>query len=180
MTWLLESPWPSIMGGIVAELLLAIAFFQFGKRSILISMGAVAALVIALVLLERTVTTQSEEVEQALATLAATLATNDVPAVLDLVGPEAKLVRSAAERHMPRYKINSVNISRDLKITVDPKADPPTAVAKFTCRVNANDRKGQLPYENAYLQFAINFRKDGDRWLVAGYDVDQPEIKMGK
>lgn len=180
MTWLLENPWPAIVGGILVEILLAIAYFALPKRGILIAMGAVAAGIVALVLVERFVTTESEEVENALLQLAATLETNNVAAVQELVAPDATRVRSAAERHMPRYQINDVHITRDLEVKVDSAANPPKAVATFTCRVNANDRKGELPYTNAMLKFTINYRKVGDQWLVDEYDVDRPEIRMGK
>lgn len=180
MTALLANPWPVIVGGIIVEILLAIAYFALPKRGILIAMGVVAAAMVGLVVLERVVTTESEEVENALLQLAATLETNDVAAVQELVAPDATLVRNAAQRHMPRYQINEVHIARDLEVKVDSAANPPKAVAKFTCRVNANDRKGELPYNNAILEFSINFRKVGDKWLVDEYDVDQPEIKMGK
>jgi len=100
--------------------------------------------------------------------------------VLNLVADDATGVRSAAEKHMPRYQINSVHIARDLTITVDDKTAPPTAVAKFTCRVNANDKRGQIPYQNAILQFTMRYRQEGDRWLLYEYDVDRPEIKMGR
>lgn len=180
MTWLLETPWPAILFGIMAEILLAIALFTISKRWVAIAMGVVAALVVAMVLLERFITTETEEVEIALQQLAAALAADDVPAVLSLVAPDARGVRKAAEQHMPRYVINSVNIARDLTITVDHEAVPPKAVAKFTCRVNANDKRGQIPYQNAILQFTMRYRQDGDRWLVYEYDVDRPEIRMGK
>ncbi len=180
MTAVLESPLPAILGGIVLLLLLAIAYFAVPKRGIVIAMGVVVAGVIGLVLLERAVITQREEVENALFHLAKTLETDDVAAVQELIAPDATLVQSAAQRHMPRYQINEVRITRDLEVTVDSAADPPQAIAKFTCRVNANDRKGELPYNTAILEFSIHFRKDGDRWLVESYDVDQQEIKMGK
>ena len=180
MTMLLESAWPAIFGGIIVELLLAIAYFSLPKRGLVIAMGVVAAAIVALVVLERLVVTEQEEVENALLTLAATLETNDVSAVQDLIAPEATRVRSAAERHMPRYQINEVHVNRDLEVTLDRAANPSKAIAKFTCRVNANDRKGELPYTNALLEFSIHFRQVGDEWLVDEYDVDRPEIKMGK
>lgn len=180
MTALLESPLPAVLVGIILVLLLAIAYFAVPKRGILIAMCVVAAGVVGLVALERAITTEREEVEIALLLLAKTLETNDVAAVQELVAPDASLVHNAAQRHMPRYQINEVHVARDVRVTVDSAADPPQAIAKFTCRVNANDRKGELPYNTAILEFSIHFRKDGDRWLVESYDVDQPEIKMGK
>ncbi len=180
MNSLLETPWPTILLGIMAEIVLAIVLFTIPRRWVAIAMGVVAALVLAMILLERYVTTETEEVEIALQQLAAALAADDVPAVLSLVAPDAKGVRSAAEQHMPRYVINSVNIARDLTVTVNHETNPPTAVAQFTCRVNANDKRGQIPYQNAILQFTMRYRKAGDRWLVYEYDVDRPEIRMGK
>lgn len=180
MNWLLETPWPAILLGVTAEIVLAIVFFSIQRRWVMIAMGVVAALLAGTILLERFVVTPTEEVETALQQLAASLEANDIPAVLSLVAPEAAGVRGAAEKHMPRYLINSVHIARDLTITVDDKANPATAVAKFTCRVNANDKRGQIPYQNAILQFTMRYRKEGDRWLVYEYDVDRPEIKMGR
>jgi hypothetical protein len=180
MNWLLETPWPAILLGATAEIILAIVFFTIQRRWVMIAMGVVAALMVGAFLLERVVVTPTEEVDTALQQLAASLEANDVPAILSLVAPDAAGVRGAAERHMPRYQINAVHIARDLTITVDDKSDPPTAVATFTCRVNANDKRGQLPYQNAILQFSIKYRKYGESWLVYEYDVDRPEIRMGR
>ncbi len=180
MTWLLETPWPAILIGVMAELVLASVLFAVQRRWVAIAMGVVAALVVAAVLIERVVTTATEEVEEALQGLAAALESDDVPTVLTFVAPDATGVRGAAERHMPRYQINTVNIARDLEVTIDDTADPPTAVARFTCRVNANDRRGQVPYQNAILEFTMKYRKDGDRWLLYEYEVDRPEIRMGR
>lgn len=179
MTAFLESPWPAFMTGIMLELILAIALFALQRRGIAIAMGVVAALVVGLIVLERVVVTPAEEVENALFALADRLEANDVKGAVALVAPDATKVISAAERHMPRYYILGVHIKRDLTVTIN-DTNPPTAVAKFTCYANAKDKKGQLPYENAMLQFAILYRKDGDRWLIYEYDVNQPEIRMGK
>lgn len=180
MNWLLETPWPAILLGVMAEIILAIVFFTIPRRWVMIAMGVVAALMVGAIVLERFVVTPTEEVESALQQLAASLEANDIPAILSLVAPDATGVRGAAEKHMPRYQINAVHIARDLTITVDEKTDPPTAVAKFTCRVNANDKRGQIPYQNAILQFTMRYRKEGDRWLLYEYDVDRPEIRMGR
>jgi ketosteroid isomerase-like protein len=179
MTTLLENPWPGLLAGIIVSMLLAIAYFAVPKRGILIAMGVAVAATLGMFLLERFVVTPAEEVEQTLYDLAATLQTNDVPAVLEFVSPDAAMVRGAAQRHMPRYQINEVHIASNLEVKVN-EADPTKAVAKFNCRVNANDRRGELPYNNALLQFSINFEKVGDKWLIAEYDVNQPEIRMGK
>jgi len=180
MTWLFETPWPAILFGVMAEIVLAIALFALQRRGVAIAMGVVAALIVAAVLIERFTVTATEEVENELRGLAAALESNDVPTVLTFVAPDATAVRGAAERHMPCYQINSVNIARDLEITIDDSKNPPTAAARFTCRVNANDRRGQIPYQNAMLEFTMKYRKEGDRWLLYEYDVDRPEIRMGR
>lgn len=180
MTWLFESPWPALLIGAMAEVVLAIVLFSVQRRGVAIAIGVVAALIVGAVLLERLVVTPAEEVETALQQLAAALESNDVPTTLTFVAPDAPGVRGAAERHMPRYQINSVHIARDLEIAVDDATDPPTAIARFTCRVNANDRRGQLPYQNAILEFTMKYRKVGERWLLYEYDVNRPEIRMGK
>ena len=48
---------------------------------------------------------------------------------------------------------------------------PWTAQARFLAMGKGRDRKNEFPYE---LRAAgeVKFRREGDRWLVAGYEVE--------
>ncbi|MBX7167938.1 MAG: hypothetical protein K1X74_16510 [Pirellulales bacterium] len=170
MAWLFEDPTTVLVAGALIEVLLAVVFFRTGRGAILLAMGAVAALVAVLLLVERLVVTPREQVEAALATLKARLEANDVEGVVDCLAPEAQALAGEARSRMPQVDIRHVGIAQ-LEIGVsEQRGQPAAASARFLCRVEGQDRAGQSPYDNFVRRFTVAFRHDGGRWLVTGYE----------
>lgn len=174
MTWLVETPWPSIALGLVLEIILAIALIRTGRGVIIGAMVVVLALTAGLVVLEQVVITQTEEVENALDAVATSLAANDSSAVLAAFtanSPRRGEVHSA----LLRVTIKSARVAGDLEVRFNELTIPPSAAAYFTGIVDAEDRRGALPYERMLRRFKVTLRKEGDRWLI--HDFSEPESR---
>lgn len=177
MALFVESPWPSLMLGVVVEALLAIALVRTGRAAIVAPMLFVLAVTTGLVILERTIVTESEEVEDALDAVASALEANDLPAVLAAFSPDCTRlgeVRSA----LSRFTVVRAHVGGDLEVRPNRLTLPPSATAYFTGRVEGKDKRGAVPYEHMIRKFKVRLERHGQKWLIADYsDADFRERK---
>jgi hypothetical protein len=166
MTWILETPWPSLTLGIGLEVILAIALVRTGRGVIIGAMVLVLALTVGLVVLERVVVTQTEEVENALDGVAQALEANDAPAVLASIAPSCPR-RGEVQSVLNHVTIRSARV-RDVEVRFD-GTDPPSATVNLLGIVEAHDTHGTVPYEHFLRRFKVLLRKDGDRWLITDF-----------
>lgn len=169
MSWLVESPWPALMLGLIVEIVLALVLVRTARRGVLVAMIGVLVLTAGLLLVERIVVTDREAVENALADISASLESNDVPAVMAAIAVDCPR-RGEVQSTLPRFVIREAHIGGDLEVRFNALLSPPTAVAYFTGRVAARDKRGEVPYEQMIRKFKVTLRKQGDRWLVIDYD----------
>jgi hypothetical protein len=174
MTWLLESPWPAITLGLFLEVGLAIALVRSGRGVILVAMAFVLVLTAGMLVLEWAVVTEIEQVENALARVAATLEANDPPAVLRLMSPKSPR-RGEVESILSRVVILEAHVGGDLEVRTNRLTNPPSATAYFTGRFRARDRRGEIPYEQVVLKFKITLHHRGQSWLIYDYAVAEPD-----
>ncbi len=168
MTWLVESPWPSLMFGIGLEIILAIALVRTGRGLILAAMVLVLALLAGMLVIERLVVTETEAVENSLDAVASSLAANDKEAVLAAFSPLSPR-RAEVQSALSKVRINSARVAGDLEIRFNDLTNPPSATAYFTGIVDAKDRTGQIPYEHMMRRFRVVMHKQADRWLIDDY-----------
>ncbi len=177
MALFVESPWPSLMLGMVLEALLAIALVRTGRGAIVVAMFVVLALTTGMVILERTIVTETEAIEDALGAVAGDLEANDVPAVLAAFSPDCPRlgeVRSA----LSRFTVARAHVGGDLEIRPNRLTIPPSATAYFTGRVEGQDKRGVVPYEHMFRKFKVRLERRGEKWLIADYsDADFRERK---
>jgi ketosteroid isomerase-like protein len=173
MSALVENPIFWIAVTVLLEAILAIALVRTGRGALIGAMIAVLVLGAAGLLLERVVVTEREEVEAAFVEIAAALERNDVPGVMARLAPEAGQLRTEASNRMPRVEISDARI-RDLKVSFNRHANPPTARAQFKAIVEGRDKQGEVPYEHFIRQFSVGLRREGDRWLLTDYTSFDP------
>jgi hypothetical protein len=169
MTALVENPYLILIGGLLLVALFVVLLVQSGRGGFLYAALGSAALCLALLLVERLVVTEREQVEAALDGLAAALETNEVPKVLEFLAPDAPRIRSEAEARLPGVEIQHANVGGDLRITINELASPPSATATFTGRIHGKDRSGVFPYENYVRRFTVQLRQQNGRWLLYDY-----------
>jgi ketosteroid isomerase-like protein len=177
VTWLVESPWPTLMLGLAVEVGLAIWLIRSGRVAAIAAMGIVLAATVGLLVVERLVVTDAEAVEDALADAAAALEANDPPRVLALFAPDSP--RLAEVRSiLSRMTVRDARVGGDLEIRFDDKAQ--TANTTFTARVEARDNQGQLPHEHFIRRLSVTLHRQGDRWLIYDYADSDPRGPGGK
>jgi len=174
MTIFLESPWPVILMGIVAEAVLAVVLVTTRRGLLLGAMGGVLVVVLLGVALEILVVTEREQVERTLDGIIASLNANDLNRLLeDYVAPDARTTRARAAWALNRVEIQQAKY-HNLRVTINRLTSPPTALAEFYGVVFYRDRKGEIPHEYYSAQFAAEFELRDGRWMVTDhveYDV---------
>lgn len=182
MIKLLESPWPILFIGILVEAALAVLFFQTGRGKLLWAILGVAVLLGGGLVVERLVVTDREAVANTIDAAVAAVRANNKERLLACVSPNAKPVRQMTDYVFNLVEFIDAGIS-NLEITVGTPTGrtaggPQTAVAKFTAIGHARDRLGQVPYQGFMQELTVNFRREGDRWLIDSYNAkDQLPVR---
>jgi hypothetical protein len=174
MTILLENPYLILIGGLLAVAGCVVLLVRSGRVGFLYAAFGSAALCLALLLLERLVVTEREQVAAALDGLAAALETNEISKVLEFLAPDGPRIRAAAEQRLPAVEVQDAHVGGDLRITINELTSPPGATATFTGRIRAKDRAGVFPYENYLRRFTLQLRKQNGRWLLYDYQEAAP------
>ncbi len=174
MTWLLEQPLPTLVMGVVLAAALIMGFLKTGQKSLLFATLAVVALAVGLLIAERMVVTDREQVEQVLFEIAQAVERNDMDGALRHVSPDAPGVEHARSE-LGRIQFQEVDIKPNLEIQVAPDRIPATAEARFNVVVTANVGLGVSRYPR-YVE--VTFEKQGDRWVVRDYSHYEPTRGM--
>jgi hypothetical protein len=171
MAIFLESPWPILVVGIAVEAVLAMVLLRTGQGRMLWAMIGVAAFVLLGLVVERFVVTDREAVGDTLDTAAAAVETNNLDRLLDCVSPRAEKTRKDSRYVLGLLEFNKARIC-NLEVTVNRLTSPPTAKAKFQAIGQGHDRHGEIPYQGFARWVTVTMRKEGDRWLIGDYTVE--------
>jgi hypothetical protein len=177
MTMFVESPWPAVALCTFLILACGALFMRSGSVWAIAALAAAVGLLIGMVMLERVVVTDTEQVEDTLHGIAEDLEANNIPLVLASFSPNCPGIRQA-ESVLRRVKIETAVVGRDLEVRINKLTSPPTATAYFTGRIQARDTGGSIPYENYIRKFKVRLELRGDRWLVADYEDGDMRKKM--
>ena len=169
MTSFVESPWPSLVLGIGLEVVLAIALVRTGRAAIIAAMVVVLALTVGMIVLERVVVTEFEEVEVALDAVARALESGDVETVLASFSSKCPRL-GEVESALSRFTVREAHIGGDLEVRINRLTHPPSATTYFTGRVEGKDKRAVVPYEHMIRKFKVTLHKQGNRWLIADYN----------
>lgn len=176
MNWLFEDPTTLIVAGVLMEALLAVAVVKSGRGTLILPMIGVLVLVGLGVLVERLVVTEREQVETTLDGVCQALMANDVEGVLSYIDPQAGDIRSNVRSMLPQAHITDARLF-DLIIDVNRHGHPPSAQAHFTGRVKGRFPRGGAGGGEGLLalrRFTVDFRQEGDRWLISAYQDHGP------
>ena len=169
MTTILENPFPAVLIGALMTLILLGGWMQTAKRWLLVLAVLVIFITVGLVILERNVVTDREQITITLHDIARLVEKNNVDEAVGYVHSQAKEVRERAAAELPKYEFRVVEIKRNLEIEVFPDHQPPKAVAEFNVRVEATVKNGT--YSGEAIRFCIvTFYQEPDgSWRVADY-----------
>jgi len=161
MTWLIENPWPIMLAGGAVELALLFMLFTTGRVKVMLYMVFAGAVIGGLLLVEKYVVTDREQIETMLQEIADALEQGDSKTVVAHISPAAKDTISSAYR-AGQLRPREVRINSDLKIDVRDDVDPPQAEASATVTVT-----GTGPYAGtAPVQVKAWLRKVDGEWLI--------------
>jgi hypothetical protein len=125
-----------------------------------------------MLVVERLVVTPREAIADTLEELALALETNHIENAMAFLAPDGEQIRRDAQHYLPGVTISDANIGGDLDVVINRLTNPPTARATFTGRISGvNKGLDRSPYENFVRRFTLLLRRDGDRWLVTGYEM---------
>ena len=115
MTWLTENPFPVLLIGLLTTAILASGWLCMGSKWLLVAVIAAIGLTVGLVIAERWIVTDREQVTQTLHDLASVVERNEVEAALQYAYSKDPAVRNKAANELPLYRFSEVNIKSNLK-----------------------------------------------------------------
>ncbi len=165
----LESPWPWIFLGIVAEAVLAAILVTTRQGRLLWGMLGVLGVAVAGLVVERLVVTEREQVAATMEGIVAALNANALDTLLSrYVAPDAGVTRGRASWALERIEIQRANY-HNLRVEVNHLTSPTTAIAEFDGGVDFRDRKGEFPYGHYRAHFVVELELRDGQWLVTDH-----------
>ncbi|MCH7725580.1 MAG: hypothetical protein IH991_03740 [Planctomycetes bacterium] len=152
--------------GVVVVVGLVFAFLKTGAKPLVPTIGAVLALLVGLLVLERMVVTDEEELVETLNNIAHAIERGDLEAVLQHIHPSAGKVLNAARKYHKDYTFRAVAITSMREIIVNDQ-DPPKAQMHFIVRLDVTLSSGDRPFVHG---ISLYLSKENDRWLVYDYN----------
>ena len=174
--FLLESPWPLLIVGLVVETVLAIVLFRTGRARCSGRWRAWPCWCCWGSLSNSWMDTDTKRIRQTLEAAAAGLQANDAKQVYACIVPDADGdgARELVVWALSRAEFLELTI-RNLEVKFNYRTSPPTAETTFTVWVRGTDRSGMVAGENSRpVAMGVKLRKESGRWLVFGepkYDV---------
>jgi hypothetical protein len=173
ITWFTEDPTMILVIGGLILLVLGGFFLKSGRVAILLAMAGVALVMGAAVVIDRLVVTDREAVANTIYDAAALAEKNDFKTLFGFISPSAPEVKAEAQRWIGGTKLKSVSISA-MEVTVNHAAKPMTGTAEFRVFATGERSEKTVSYEGNYLtRLHVDLRKEGDRWMVTGYERDR-------
>lgn len=167
MNTLLENPLPIYVAGAVLATFCGLVFLARRTATSLLALVGVVVLALVLIVVERVVVTDSEQVQGAITALMAAIENNDMPGVLASIDPGAVRVRSDVETLMPLIRVTGTGAA-SIQVQVDGAARPPVAASEFHGKVDGIHTSSgiRLFY---FDQVAATWAKQDGRWLLTDY-----------
>jgi hypothetical protein len=172
----LEDPLPIVLVGIVIEAILAGVYFSTRRGVVLLVMLGALFLTFAMLVLERAVVTQREQVEATLDGVANALDANDWERVKEYCAPDAQSTRARVDYAERLVRITDTSI-HNLRIEISNATTPPSAEAKFDGVVVYEGKTGSIGYGRYPARFVVKLELIDGRWLVIDhveYELQRP------
>ena len=171
-----ESPWPILLLGIVAEAVLAIALFRTGRGVLLWPMAGVGLIVLLGLGVERWVVTDKKLVAQTLEGAAAAMEANDLGRLMTFIStsPTAARTRGEARRALDMGLFVQLKIS-GLDVSIVRTTSPPIAKAQFIAMATGRARHGEFDGElSRPVHLEVSLRLESGRWLIYDHRFIEP------
>ena len=171
---LFEQPLIILFAGVFVGAVLGGAFVATNHRGFLAGLLLSAVATVGMLLVERLVVTEREQVKAALLTMSRDLESNNVGAVTRHIASSATDLKSEAESRLHQIQVDQARIKRNLKISVNDRIARPTARATFNAVLKLQTKSGQLAERPIPRFFELDLRKEGADWKVESYQMHDP------
>src|SRR4051812_25494966 len=121
MNWLLDSPLTILLGSLAVGFLLGLAWVQTGKNAFLFGIGGVVLVAIALLVLERSIETDTEKVTKLLYQIAREIESNDADRVVEHIVSSRPELAARGKDQMKQHKFTNVTITKIHSVTEYPE-----------------------------------------------------------
>jgi hypothetical protein len=176
MDWVFEKPLFIVIMGLLTAVILGGLWLQTGRKQAMYGLLATLVVTGLLLLVERTVQTDREQINAVLHRVAQLVERNQIDAALQYAHSNAESIRRRAKSELPQWDFHEISIKRNLEIKVDAGATPAQAVAEFNVMVVLSDASGTFQNNRVLRSVIVNFEKEGDQWRAVSYEHFQPKI----
>lgn len=166
----LESPLLVLVVGALCATFALVVFLSRRTMGSLAVLVGVAAVTLALVLVERLVVTDREQVEAGIETVLACVEANDVGGVVAWIDPAAKVVVDDVRKLMPLIKVEKARALSDVEVVMGPDA-PDAATSSFRGFLDGVHTRSGMRVGFFNQRIDVHWVRRGERWLVSGYQA---------
>lgn len=170
MNFLFENPLPILAIGSVCAVAAGIIFSARRTLSSLIALAVVLIATIALLVAERIVRTDREQIETGVYAVLDAVESNDLPGLLQWIDPTTGiLIRSDAETLMPMMRVETANAAGAVEIRIN-EANADQATVRFRGFVNGVTKSGgaRIGY---FDDVELHWTKRDGQWRIESYVV---------
>lgn len=173
MTWLFENPVPIIIMGGLTLAIIAGGWFQTQRKELVIAFLAALVVFGGLLVLERSVVTDGEQVEALIAQIAREAEANDAEALATHFHSSAAKYRDQLTTEMAVFQVQRISIKSNLKVAVDPQVRPKRAVATFNVTATISEKTGTIKEMVIPRFVTATFEMEDGQWRCIDYKHDE-------
>lgn len=175
MKWLTEDPTYSIMMGLLLTGAFAAFAFMLKQRLLWVLAALSFLIMVGLVITERVIVTDYEQVRADVFDLADAVQRNDVDKVLSYVSESMPTTRSRVRNEMPQYHFRTCRILGFNEISFDEESQ--TATADFVVYVDLNAMKTYQYDGSGTRRVNLKFQKEPGGWKIIDYSHRHPQSR---
>lgn len=180
MTWIFDQPLYIVILGIVLGVLVGAVWTMTGRKEALFALAGVVVLTLVMLVVERWVVTDAEEIHSTLAEIARDVKANDMDALVRHIARSNPGLIDQAQAEIPNYKFTDCRVTKIHEIDIDSSAEPRSARVEFNVTVD-----GAFRYEGTelsgrfarWVQLQLVREADG-QWRVENYRHADPTSFM--
>lgn len=172
--WIAENSFLPFMTGLLITGILACLAFMLSNRHLALLAAIVGIGSVALVITERYIVTDREQVNNLLYEVANDVEFNRHDAILSHMKVDSRAYKSAVVE-MPKYKFRRCNITGIREIQLKPDVNPTSATVNFVVFVDVNAMQTHQYDGPGRREVTLTLEKQPDgKWLIVDYSHRHP------
>lgn len=167
----MESPLSIALTGAFFAGLCIYAWFQNGRRELLLAVAGIVAVTVALLALERWWVTEDEAIENTIRQIARDVESNDFNRMVVHFHPIASDIRELARAEVNRYDFESITVKNNFEIQLDMRHQPPKAIVGFNAVAVLSEPSLGVHHQQIprFIEFLMYKDSLDGKWKIADY-----------